>query len=193
MTTIVLAAGLSSRMGENKLLLPFRKETILDATIKAVKKTGSDILLVVGHERERIEEIAAKHHVATVYNPDYEKGQKNSSLKGIEMVYDDFALLPGDLPLIQSEDILAAFQALKDSPTSRCSFSHIPGHPVCYRKENRDRLLTYPGTMKEFLKETGTVMVPASIGSVYDVDTKEKYQALLGSDSNLSVLHQYLD
>ncbi|MBQ0070294.1 MAG: nucleotidyltransferase family protein [Spirochaetales bacterium] len=193
MTTIILAAGLSSRMGRNKLVLPYKESTVLECTLETVKKTGSDILIVVGHDKERIEEIARRHHIRTVYNPNYEKGQKSSSMRGIEEVEDDFALLPGDLPLVQAEDILRAFSALEDAPTARSFHSGLPGHPVCYRKEIRDRLLSYPGTMKEFLMEVGTARVPSSIGSVFDIDTPEKYQALLGSDDNPAILEKYLN
>ena len=64
----------------------------------------------------------------------------------------------------------------------------MPGHPVAYKKEHREKLLAYPGTMKEYLRENGFMMVPSSLGSVYDIDTPDKYEALLESNGDLSIL-----
>lgn len=189
MTVIILAAGLSSRMGENKLLLPFRGEAILLHTIRRAKTFSDRIIVVTGNEREKIESLIKGKGVDSAFNPDYEKGQRGSTLRGIrEVKDDDFAVLPGDLPLLETEDCIKAIAALASSPTSRCSHKGIPGHPVFYRKENRERLLAYPGTMKEYLKEFGCASVEASLGAVCDVDTPEKYHSLLEADGNLSVL-----
>lgn len=194
MTTIILGAGLSTRMGTNKLLLSFQGETVLGATIQTALKVSDKVIVVVGHEREKIEAIAHEKGVETVYNPSYPEGQKTSTLRGITAVEDDdFAILPGDLPLIQEQDLLSIYQTLGKASIARGIYKGIPGHPVAYQKENRDRLLTYPGTMKEYLKEVGFLKVPTSIGTVYDVDTPERYQAVLDSNGNLSVLDTYLD
>ena len=100
MTTIVLAAGLSQRMGENKLLLPFKGECILSHTIKRALSFSSRVVVVSGRDREKIEQIALTLGVDMVFNPLFEKGQRESTLCGIRAIEnDDFAILPGDLPL----------------------------------------------------------------------------------------------
>lgn len=97
MTGIILAAGLSSRMGRNKLLLSFRDKTIIENTLAPVFEVAERGIVVTGFERERIEEKLENYDVEFVYNPDYEKGQKGSSLRGVEAVGDDdFLILPGD-------------------------------------------------------------------------------------------------
>ena len=52
MTAIVLAAGLSRRMGEaNKLLLPFGKKTVLETTLDNILSSNIEVvLIVIGHE-----------------------------------------------------------------------------------------------------------------------------------------------
>ncbi|MCJ7779314.1 MAG: NTP transferase domain-containing protein, partial [Acidimicrobiia bacterium] len=55
-TGIVLAAGASERMGQPKLLLPYRGSTVLDATIAAVEASVADrVIVVVGFKAEMIE------------------------------------------------------------------------------------------------------------------------------------------
>lgn len=181
-------------MGANKLLLPFAQDTVLETTIKTALKVSDRVIVVVGHEKELVEAKARNYHVETVFNPDYVQGQKTSTLKGIRAVLDDdFAILPGDLPLVTEEDFTAICNALKEQKIARGFYKGIPGHPVVFRKENRDKLLAYPGSMKEYLKEVGFLKVPTSIGTVFDVDVKERYQALLDCNGNLSILDTYLN
>jgi molybdenum cofactor cytidylyltransferase len=52
-TGIVLAAGASERMGESKLLLPYRGATVLDATIAAVTASAVDRVIVVTGARAK--------------------------------------------------------------------------------------------------------------------------------------------
>ncbi len=194
MTTIILAAGLSSRMGRNKLLLPFRGRTVIEKTLSSVLEVSEKVIVVTGFERERIESLLSSYGVDFVYNPDYESGQRGSSMRGIEGVRDDdFAILPGDLPLLERSDITPLFSALESHSIVRPSYNSIPGHPVCYRKENREKLLSFEGTMKEYLKKEGIFNIPSSINTVYDTDTPEKYSALLIYNGNLSVLENNID
>ncbi len=194
MTGIILAAGLSSRMGRNKLLLSFRDKTIIENTLAPVLEVAERVIVVTGFGRERIEEKLENYDVEFVYNPDYEKGQKGSSLRGVEAVGDDdFLILPGDLPLIERGDIIPLLEALSDHSIVRPAFHAVPGHPVCYRKEHRAKLLSFEGTMKEYLIKEGFITIPSSINTVYDTDTRERYSDLLIYNGNLSILENNID
>ena len=191
MTTIVLAAGLSERMGKNKLLLPFRGEAIIAITVKNALSFSDRVIVVVGNEQERIRKALLGANGDFVFNKNDKEGQRPSALEGVKAVEDDdFSILPGDLPLLKKEDAINLFSKLNENSIARCSFHNIPGHPVAYKKENRERLLAYPGSMKDYLKEMGFLSLPSSLGSIFDIDTPEKYQALLESDGNLSILER---
>ena len=191
MTTIVLAAGLSERMGKNKLLLPFMGEAIIAITVKNALSFSDRVIVVVGNEQERIRKALLGANVDFVFNKNYKEGQRTSALEGVKAVEDDdFSILPGDLPLLKKEDAINLFSKLNENSIARCSFHNIPRHPVAYKKENRERLLAYPGSMKDYLKEMGFLSLPSSLGSIFDIDTPEKYQALLESDGNLSILER---
>lgn len=194
MTTIVLAAGLSERMGRNKLLLPFRNEPIIIHTIRNALEFSDRVIVVTGNEREKLEKAIAHLDVDIVFNPDFREGQRMSSLLGVENVEDDdFAILPGDLPLLGRKEAEKGKLALSGSSIARLFFNSIPGHPVFYRKENRDTLLSYPHSMKSYLKERGCRLLESTAASVFDIDTPEKYQTLIRSDGNLSILEDYID
>ena len=189
MTTIVLAAGLSERMGRNKLLLPYKGEAIIVKTVRNALSFSDKVIVVTGNERERVEESLSSFPITFVYNENYIMGQRTSTIEGIKCVEnDDFSILPGDLPLLGKEDALNLFEHLGNKGIARCAFKNTPGHPVAYKKEHREKLLAYPGTMKEYLRENGFMMVPSSLGSIYDIDTSDKYEALLESNGDLSIL-----
>lgn len=76
LTVIVLAAGLSSRMGEkNKLFLPFNGKTLLETTVDNLLAASiGETLVVVGHEAERVKDLLRSREVQIVEHPDYDKG-----------------------------------------------------------------------------------------------------------------------
>ena len=194
MTTIVLAAGLSERMGRNKLLLPYKGEAIIVKTVRNALSFSDKVIVVTGNERERVEESLSSFPLTFVYNENYRMGQRTSTIEGIKCVEnDDFSILPGDLPLLGKEDALNLFEHLGNKGIARCAFKNTPGHPVAYTKENRERLLTYPGSMKDYLQKMGYLSLSSSLGSVFDIDTPNTYQALLESDGDLSILERCCD
>ena len=90
-TAIVLAAGLSRRMGnENKLLLPFGQSTILVTTLLNIlsAKIG-ETLVVVGHEAQNVQETLTTWRDLKVALPSiltnhhYEKGMTTSIQTGV--------------------------------------------------------------------------------------------------------------
>ena len=191
MTVILLAAGLSARMGTNKLLLPFRGQPLLLSAYSAALAASDRVIVVTGHDREKVEMLLPPE-AETVFAPDYAEGQKYSTLRGVEAVEDDdFAILPGDLPLITEEDIRGTSLLLAHQTVARAFHGGIPGHPVAYRKENRERLLAFAGTMKEYLSLYDAGRYEGSIGCIADADTPERYRALC--DGDLAIFHREMD
>ncbi len=180
MTVILLAAGLSERMGCSKLLLPFRGRPLIISTLSAVLKAESKAIVVTGHEREKIEDAVAGMGIRTVYADEYMKGQRWSTLRGVEAVEDDdFAIIPADLPLISPDDIKGTAALLDRFETARAFHRGTPGHPVVYRRELRDELLRFDGTMKQFLSHHAMGRFEGSLGCTFDADTPESYRMLL--------------
>ena len=188
MEAVILAAGLSTRMGCNKLLLPFGESSVLGTVIAKVKPFADKIIIVTGHERELVEESIKCDKVQFVFNPNYKDGQKTSLIRGVMEASDDFFILPGDIPAIEEDDIANTIKLIKNAEASRCFYSNIPGHPVVFRKENREKILSYPGPIKDYLVDIGCLKHLGSIGSVFDADTSIRYEALLRGDLDPSRL-----
>ena len=77
MTTIVLAAGLSSRMGDNKLMLLYQDKPIIRVTVEKAISASDRVIVVLGHDKERVEDAISGLDAGTVFNPVYTSGMKS--------------------------------------------------------------------------------------------------------------------
>src|SRR6478735_3760690 len=72
---VVLAAGMSRRMGTPKQLLRIGGETILERTLKNVRASNvSEIVLVLGYAAESVKTEVSTEGLKVVHNADYEQG-----------------------------------------------------------------------------------------------------------------------
>lgn len=137
-SAIILAAGLSSRMGKNKLLLPLGKQSIIEHVVEKVSKSQVDeIIVVLGNDATDIKAVLERFDIKIVANSDYIKGQSTSVKVGIQEVDDhtEGALfIMGDQPMIKSgiiNDIIHRFSECKCSivvPT----YNNRRGNPVLF-------------------------------------------------------------
>ena len=84
LVAVVLAAGRSSRMGANKLLLRVGDRNIIEHILFSLKPIETTIVL--GHKPEDIRHIAEAHGVRTVDNPEYERGMTTSFQAGLRVL-----------------------------------------------------------------------------------------------------------
>ena len=110
---IITAAGLSSRMGQWKMMLPWQEGTILDASIKNALQFCSRIILVTGfHAQELQTRYSNNPRITLAHNADYQHGLFSSVICGARAVTSEYCFIThGDLPCI------TAYQG-------------IPGHPI---------------------------------------------------------------
>jgi molybdenum cofactor cytidylyltransferase len=80
---VVLAAGKSSRMGRNKLLLEVDGATVLDRLLASLTSVLGEVIVVTGKDPEPIRVIAESRGTSVVHNPNYEEGM-TTSLRGQE-------------------------------------------------------------------------------------------------------------
>ena len=120
---MVLAAGLSSRMGRNKLIAPLRGKPLVRHAVEAALAAGLDpVMVVTGHERWRSKTRLAGLHVTFVHNPDYADGLSTSLRRGIAALpeeCDGAMVLLGDMPGITAgliERVIAAFDPAEAAP-----------------------------------------------------------------------------
>ena len=81
LAAVVLAAGKSSRMGSNKLLLRVGDRRVIEHILLTLKPMETTV--VTGHRPEDIIDIAESLGAETVHNPDYEEGMTTSFQAGL--------------------------------------------------------------------------------------------------------------
>jgi molybdenum cofactor cytidylyltransferase len=128
---IILAAGISSRMGKTKQLLLYKGSPILSHVMKnALASNLSSVIVVLGHDAEKIKKNIDFSLVCPVLNRGYKTGQASSLKKGLKAVTgpcDGAMFLLGDQPRVDKSVINTLINALLTSDDSII----IP----CYRKK----------------------------------------------------------
>src|SRR5262249_32793382 len=104
---IVLAAGRSTRMGgPNKLLAEIKgKPLVRIAAEQALASRAHPVIVVTGHQRERVEEALKGLRVKFVHNPDFADGLSTSLKAGLAAVpaeADAAIVCLGDMPQVTS-------------------------------------------------------------------------------------------
>jgi molybdenum cofactor cytidylyltransferase len=103
---VVLAAGLSSRMGTNKMLLQLGGTSMVRRAVSTALGAGLDpVVAVVGHESGRIRAELAGLPCMAVENAEYARGMNTSLRAGIRALPDDVegaVVLLGDMPLVDA-------------------------------------------------------------------------------------------
>src|SRR5437764_8397298 len=102
---VVLAAGLSTRMGRNKMLVRIGSRSLVRRAVETALSARLDpVLAIVGHERERVEAELRGLSCTPVHNPEYAAGMNTSLRAGSRALPEDAegaVLLLGDMPLAE--------------------------------------------------------------------------------------------
>jgi molybdenum cofactor cytidylyltransferase len=89
---IVLAAGLSTRMGRNKMLIEMAGEPLVRRAARVAVDAGlSPVVVVIGHEADRARAAIGDLECRPVVNADYREGVRTSVRAGV-------LALPGSAP-----------------------------------------------------------------------------------------------
>lgn len=103
---IVLAAGSSSRMGANKLLLEVDGEALVRRAVRAAVQSGvGRVVVVLGHEEARVRAALEGLPCTMVVNPDHAKGQGTSLRAGVRQVSidaDAVVFVLADMPFVSA-------------------------------------------------------------------------------------------
>lgn len=140
---VILAAGFSRRMGgTNKLLAPLGGVPIVVRVVDALlaSKAVKPLLVVVGHEADRVRAALHAHDVDFVENAAYDEGLGASLRAGIEGLcarteVDGALVALGDMPWIRSTHVDALIDAFDPAgPQTICVPVHDRkrGHPVLW-------------------------------------------------------------
>jgi molybdenum cofactor cytidylyltransferase len=181
---IVLAAGTSSRFGdENKLLADINGTTVLSQSVQALIDSKVDIIYVVtGNEHHRVKDAIGHLDVQISTNEEYEQGQATSIRTGIRAVrqhasVDAVLISLGDMPFVTSSTInrLIATYQLGVAGITVAGYQGHRGNPVLFDTSYLESLASICGDTgaRHFILESNDAVLVETEdpGVVRDIDT----------------------
>lgn len=182
---LVLAAGRSTRMGANKLLEVLHEKPLVRHVVDAARASNaSPLIIVTGHERDKLVAALSNIDANFIDNPHYAEGLSTSLKAGIAAIPEDCdgaIILLGDMPLVTPEIINALIAA---APQHASKIAAVPvfngewGNPVLLMRKcfaDMSTLSGDAGARKYLMEHRDQVLdVPVKDASILvDLDTPE--------------------
>ncbi|WP_019120653.1 nucleotidyltransferase family protein [Brevibacillus massiliensis] len=193
-SAVILAAGMSTRMGEPKQLLKLGGSCLLERVIRQVLAAKvAEVIAVIGYRAEEIQrEIRiADSRFRWVVNPAFASGQSSSLVRGMQAAaHPAVMVFLADLPLIADETIQSVMQRgagllseWQEPFVVQPAFQGDAGHPVFFgnvdaeafhKLEGDQGAKPILGTMRQRIR------IPVDDpGILFDIDTREAYRQAL--------------
>ena len=137
---VVLAAGASTRFGRNKLLLHLGEDSLARRAARAALEGGLDpVVVVLGHEADRIGQELSGLPVRRIVNPEYARGMNTSLRAGVGAVPENAAavvVLLADMPFVTGDMITRLVQAYRQTraPLVASDYEGVHGPPTLYAR-----------------------------------------------------------
>jgi len=203
---IILAAGESRRMGELKQLLPFGNSTIIETVIDNFSSAKLDELIVVlGHESEKITEQINHKPIRIVYNADYKQGMLSSVKCGLRAAIESAnrSITPNqkdavlvalvDQPFLKTDlidQVITEFLR-RDKGIVLPSYNYRRGHPVIIDLKYKDDILNLEGEeagLRDVIRAHPEDIFYVEVDTdavVRDIDYREDYLRELSTSSKI--------
>jgi len=188
-STIILAAGFSSRMGRFKPLMKLGEKTVVERVISLYQAAGiKDICVVVGYRGEEIRKALTSYGVRIVVNRDFEKGMYTSIIEGVRNLpasTQAFFINPVDIPLIRVPTIKTLIRAFQENSARIFypRFNGRRGHPPLIDAELAQGIIAWKkeGGLRSFLEERNDLALDVPVADervLSDLDTVEDFRLL---------------
>ncbi len=183
---VILAAGESRRMGENKLLLKIGGQRVIERVINPFKSAADNVVVVLGHRPEDLIPTLKELGMRWTVNPNYGEGMVSSFKEGLKELRDCGAvfLALGDQPFVDLDFLRRAIEAWREgarvvSPVYRGK----KGHPVLFDRSLFDEILSLQ--RHEFIRDVihrhsdKHHLVEAGEWAITDLDTPEGFRRIM--------------
>lgn len=184
---IILAAGASTRMKRQKLLLPFNGKTIIETVAENVRQSvNSNVMVVLGSHREQIREQFVNYNVKFCVNENYPDGMLSSVICGFRALPKEAKaalIFLGDQPQIPSlvTDLVIETWQKSGKGIVIPTFNGRRGHPVLIETKYKNEIKKLdPQKGLRLLSEKfkdDVFEVECNIPEILrDIDTPDEYQ-----------------
>lgn len=184
---IILAAGMSSRMGDFKILLPWTDDRpiLLHVVEKYIALNIDPIFIITGRSAEQVQKTVADLPVQCLHNPIYETGEILSSVKvGLRAMPDDVVatfINPADMPLIPQSIVRQLVDSYQPDKIFAPRYEGQRGHPILLDRKFWFAMLNLPadGAPRDVIQANKQHLMfidTDNDGVIVDIDTPETYQ-----------------
>ncbi|MGC8660911.1 MAG: nucleotidyltransferase family protein [Nitrososphaeria archaeon] len=180
---IILAAGESTRFGENKLIyringIPIIRRVTTEALLPNVR-----VIVVIGHDPGKIRAALEGTNVDYAYNADYKKGMSQSIITGVKLSNSikGILILPGDMAYIKSRTIEQVIEAHIRTGANIVipTYNGRGGHPILFDVKLKSELLSIKEEtrgLKDIVQRHENEAYKIEVGTptvIHDVDIKD--------------------
>ena len=189
---VVLAAGTSTRMGQNKLFMELEGEPLVRRVVARAAAAGVDpLIVVVGHEADRVKQALDGISYTPVFNAEYERGVNSSLRAGIHAASETPAqaavVVLADMPFVTTEMIATLLGKYRrgDAPLVISDYEGVNAPPMLYDRSLFDELSVPEGhgcgkqVVKRHRQEAESATWPAE--ALTDLDRPEDYERVKAS------------
>ncbi|MBI3243929.1 MAG: nucleotidyltransferase family protein [Chloroflexi bacterium] len=186
---IVLAAGLSTRMGRPKHTLPWGETVIARRVVDVLAESGPDeIVVVTGNAREDVEAALRGSTARAVFNPGFANGSMLTSLqaglRALEESACEVALVAlGDQPQIEAGVVRAVIKQwrMNRPPILAPSFNGRRGHPILFARSFWPHIFSASSDLspRDLLQAHAEQVVYLAVSTdsvLRDIDTPDDYE-----------------
>lgn len=184
---VIVAAGMSSRMGEFKPMLNIGSISIAQRVISTLQQAGVNrIVVVTGYQAVTLERHLANQGVVFLRNENYRTTQMFDSAKiGLEYLKDKcdkILFTPVDIPLFTALTVTELLRSGEQLACPECQGQ--TGHPVLLSADLVDAVISDSGEggLQGAISRLGVSMVHIPVddpGILHDADTPAEYESLL--------------
>lgn len=185
---VVLAAGSSTRMGRNKLLLGLGGQTVVRRAVRAAIDAGLDrVVVVTGHEADRVRPQLEGLACQVIVNPDHEKGVGTSLHAGIRHAAegaDAVVVLLADMPFVSADMIRAVVLRHRETGARLVlsRYGDVQAPPTLYARELFAEVLAEPDERcgKRIARRHAeeAAVAPWPEAALRDIDVAEDYEGV---------------
>jgi molybdenum cofactor cytidylyltransferase len=186
---VVLAAGSSTRMGRNKLLLPIGGEAVVRRAVRAALEADLDpVVVVLGHEAERVRAELHGLPCLAIVNPEHARGVGTSLRAGLAEVSAEaragaVVVLLADMPFVTASSIRRVVESYRKSraPLVLSRYGEVDAPPTLYDRSLFPELLAlaegHCGKRVVRRHAHEAAVVPSPVDALRDIDVAADYES----------------